>query len=178
MIFKMVRQFKENFSQGINGKYIHSPSSTMAKKGSQKDDTTIYRLTQHFSELYEDYIHKDFRVTSQYTDQMISQAITNYQSQTIPGFQSFDSFLVLIVPKLESLNDPVFHLLEDCKNILEDEGCESIDRNFKKFPLVHQEVKECFIKELSRKKSEVKLLLENLLQCERQYLFTTDPLFL
>jgi hypothetical protein len=86
--------------------------------------------------------------------------------------------LVLITPKLEKLSDPVLHLLEDCKTILEEEGCEIIDKIFKKFPMVHQEIKECFIKELSKKRSEVKNLLETLLKCEISYLFTTDPLFL
>ncbi len=178
LIFKMVRQFKENFHQGISGKYIHNQLSQSAKKSSQNDETTMYKLSVHFAELYEDYTQKDFKITSEYTDQYISQAIANYQNQTIPGFQSFDSFLYLITPILARLTDPVIHLLEDCKNILEEEGCEIIDRIFKKFPMVHQEVKDCFGKELSRKRNEVKALLEGLLKCEDNYLFTNDPLFL
>lgn len=109
----------------------------------------MYKLNSHFAELYEGYIQKDFKITSEYTDQFISQAISNYQNQTIPGFQSFDSFLFLISPVLSRLNEPVMHLLDDCKNILEEEGGLIIDRIFKKFHLVLQEVKDCFNKELS-----------------------------
>ncbi len=40
----------------------------------------MYKLSLHFAELYEDYIKKDFKVTSEHNDQYISQAISNYQN--------------------------------------------------------------------------------------------------
>lgn len=40
------------------------------------------------------------------------------------------------------------------------------------------EVKETFIKELNLRKTEVKKILENLIKCEDNYLFTNDPAFL
>lgn len=43
---------------------------------------------------------------------------------------------------------------------------------------MHHEVKESFLKELSQRKSAVRKILENLIKCEDNYLFTNDPLFL
>lgn len=40
------------------------------------------------------------------------------------------------------------------------------------------EVREAFLKELHSKKIEVKKILENLIKCEENYLFTNDPIFL
>ena len=69
-------------------------------------------------------------------------------------------------------------MLDECKLILELKGCEIIDRTFKKFTILHQEVKESFLKELSHRKSDVRKILENLIKCEDNYLFTNDPIFL
>ena len=54
-------------------------------------------------------------------------------------------------------------LLEDCKNIIEEDGVEIIDFIFKKFPNLHHEVKESFNKELNLKRNEVKRILENII---------------
>jgi hypothetical protein len=40
------------------------------------------------------------------------------------------------------------------------------------------EVKETFLKELNLRKIDVKKILENLIKCEDNYLFTNDPAFL
>lgn len=69
-------------------------------------------------------------------------------------------------------------LLEDCKTILEEEGVEIIDKIFKKFHVLNTEVKETFLKELNLRKLEVKKILENLIRCEDNYLFTNDPTFI
>jgi len=70
------------------------------------------------------------------------------------------------------------HLLEECKTILEEEGVEIIDYVFKKFHVLNVEVKETFLKELNHRKNDVKRILENLIKCEDNYLFTNDPTFL
>ena len=86
--------------------------------------------------------------------------------------------MYLIHPLLEKLKDPIISLLEECKTILEEEGVEIIDRTFKKFHILNHEVKESFLKELHTRKIDVKKILENLIKCEDNYLFTNDPVFL
>lgn len=79
---------------------------------------------------------------------------------------------------IDKLSEPIIHLLEECKTILEEEGVEIIDRVFKKFHVLNHEIKETFLKELNSRKTEVKRILENLIKCEDNYLFTNDPAFL
>jgi hypothetical protein len=93
-------------------------------------------------------MEKDFAVTKEYSDSKISQAINTYQNVSIPGFYSFDSFLFLINPQLEKLKEPVMNLLEECKNVIEEDGSEIIDSIFRKFPILHHEIKDSFLKEL------------------------------
>lgn len=69
-------------------------------------------------------------------------------------------------------------MLEECKTILEEEGVEIIEKVFKKFQVLNIEVKETFLKELNHRKLQVKKILENLIKCEDNYLFTNDPAFL
>lgn len=67
-----------------------------------------------------------------------------YQGESIIGFYSFDSFLELINPKIEVLKHPVFHLLDESKNVLETRGLELIDIVFKKYGKIGLEIKETF----------------------------------
>jgi len=84
----------------------------------------------------------------------------------------------LIHPLIDKLKEPILHLLEECKTILEEEGVVIIDNIFKKFHVLNMEVKETFIKELNLRKIDVKKILENLIKCEDNYLFTNDSAFL
>ena len=135
-------------------------------------------MNQLFGELHQEYSDKDFKVSSSYTDAQISHAIRTYQNVSIPGFHSFDSFLYLMHPKIDLLKEPIIHLLDECKLILENKGVQIIDQIFKKFHLLHHEVKETFLKELNSWKSAVKKILDNFIKSEDNYLFTNDPTFL
>ena len=81
-------------------------------------------------------------------------------------------------PKIDLLKEPIIHLLDECKLILENKGDQIIDMVFKKFHTLHHEVKETFQKELNNWKNSVKKILENFIKCEDNYLFTNDPIFL
>lgn len=174
LVFKLVRNFKDKYTQGINGKYYYESQST---KELNKNETMIYKLNSLFGELYEEYSKKDYEATGVYDDAFIRNAINTYQNVSIPGFHSFDSFLYLIHPLIDKLKEPILHLMEECKTILEEEGVEIIDKVFKKFHMLNQEVKEAFLKELNARKIEVKKILENVIRCEDNYLFTNDPTF-
>lgn len=82
--------------------------------------------------------------------------------------------MYLIHPLLDKLKEPVYHLLEDCKVVLEEEGVSIIDKIFKKMHILNIEIKDQFLKELHLRKIEVKKMLENLIKCEENYLFTND----
>lgn len=177
LIFKMVRAFKNNFDQEITGKFCHEISSNKNRREKVKKmgETITFQLNGLFSGLYEDFTDKEFRITGDYTDEYIRNAIEVYQGDSMPGFQSFDAFLFLINPKMRLLHDPVYSLLEEAKSILELKGTEILDLIFKKYPRLLIEVKENFLKELTQTRNSTRKLLENLLRCNENYWFTNDP---
>jgi len=66
-----------------------------------------------FNELYVDYTGPNYSVTKAYSDKDIERAITLHQGDSIPGFPSFDSFLYLIVPKIDELREPALDILNE-----------------------------------------------------------------
>ena len=176
LVFKLIRNFKDNFDQEIKGKYFHTQLTS--KKERKNHETITFLLNSAFADLYEDLAHKDFRITKDYTDDYIRNAIDVYQGESIPGFHSFDSFLFLIHPKLDMLKQPVHVLLDDCKLVLENKGLEIIDRVFKKFHALHHEVREIFLRVLSASKKKTRKIVDNLMKNEENYLFTNDSIIL
>lgn len=176
-IFKMVRAFKENFDQEITGKYYYESliGKSQKEKIKRSGETITFQLNELFNALYEEYTQKGFRITKDYTDDYIRNAMEVYQGDSMPGFQSFDSFLFLINPKMRLLTDPVFNLLEDAKNILETRGSEILETIFKKHPRLLSEVKETFLKVLTTTRNSARKIADNLLRCNENYWFTNDP---
>lgn len=181
LVFRLVRSFKDSYDQEITGRYFHEKVTKKKDKDivrRRHEETITFQLNRLFSELYEEYTEKGFRVTRDYTDQYIRNAIDVYQGESIPGFHSFDSFLFLINPKLETLKSPIYQLLDEAKNILESKGVEILDFIFKKFSKLQGEVKETFQKVLNQFRNSTRKILENMIRCEENYLFTNDSLML
>lgn len=57
LVFKLVRNFKDKYTQGINGKYYYE---NLNNKQITKNETMIYKLNSLFGELYEEFAKKDF----------------------------------------------------------------------------------------------------------------------
>lgn len=175
LIFKLVRQFKDNFDQAVNGRYFHQKAARRRERKEKDAETITFQLDAQFGELFRKFSAPEFRVSADLLDEQIERALETYQSSSIPGFYSIDSFLALIHPKIEQLKDPVFHLLEECKGIIEAKGVEQIDGAMKKFTRLHVEVKEAFTRSLVHARNVARRVLESLVRAEENYLFTTDP---
>ena len=180
LVFRMVRSFKENFDQEITGRYFHESIANKNKnhKSRKSGETITFQLTDLFSCLYQEFHADDFRVTADYTDDYIRNAMEVYQGDSMPGFQSFDSFLFLINPKMRMLNDPVFTLLEDAKSILETKASEILEIIFRKHPKLLGEVRDTFLRELTVTRNSARKILVNLMRCNENYWFTNDPFML
>lgn len=175
LVFKLVRAFKESFDQDISGKYFFESTSAKGKAQRKRGETVTFQLNQLFAELYQEYIGKDFHVTEEYTDAYIQNAMDTYQGDSMPGFQSFDSFLFLITPKLRNLKAPIYQVLEEAKSILEIKGTELLEEVFKKYARLQGEVRDTFLRVLSQTKMRAQKILDNLVRCEENYLFTNNP---
>lgn len=173
LVFNLVRQFKDKFDQILNGKYYMGKQ----EKNSEQD-TLTFLMNEQFHLLYQEFVGKDFRISSQYKDSEIVRSIEVYQGENIPGFQSFDAFLNLILPKLELVGPPVFQLLDECKLLLEERGLQLIDEIFKNYAQLNMKMKEIYQKILLLKKNFTLNVLKNLIKGEETYLFTNDALIM
>lgn len=174
LVFKLVRKFKDCFDQAINGRFLFDKTSQKKDKKSQDQETITFQLNSQFSDLFKKYSMPDYRASADLKDEQIERALEVYQAAAMPGFYSIDSFLALINPKLETLKDPVFHVLDECRNILESRGLEQLDSVFKKFNKLHAEMKETFLRFLAQERNITRKILENLVRSEENYLFTND----
>lgn len=182
LVFKLIRKFKDLYDQEVNGKYVHHQINF--KKGISKhhplikNETLAYTLSQNFNELYKEYSDKDFKVSKEYTNDKIRHAIDVYQGESIPGFYSFDAFLYLVTPKLEMLKQPAIFIINETKSALEIKGIDMIDRVFKKYQVLNQEIKNTFAKHLNNCMEKAKKIIDHMLRNEESYLFTNDSLVL
>lgn len=172
LVFRLVRKFKNSYDQELSGLYFHEKKGHRVHR--QRAETITFLLNETFQTIYDRYIEPNFKITSSYSDEYIYHAINTYQGESMPGFQSFDSFLFLITPKLELLKGPIYQLLSEAKAILEERGIELIDHVFKKLPKLQNEVKEAFMKSLNNRRQAATKILENIIKCEENYIFTND----
>lgn len=176
LVFKLVRAFKESFDQEITGKYFFEDSQSLRSKVQKKKSETItFQVNQIFNDIYHEMTEKNYQVTAEYSDSYIQNAIETYQGDSMPGFQSFDSFLFLITPKLTMLKSPVYEVLEEAKNILETRGNELLDEILKKYPLLLGEIRDTFMKVINKTKMNTQKILDNIIRCEENYLFSNNP---
>jgi len=176
MVFKLVRSFKESYDQDISGKYFFENTQNIRSKAQRKKTETVtFQLNQQFNELYHDFAAPDFQVTREYTNDYIQNAMDTYQGDSMPGFQSFDSFLFLITPKLRTLKSPIYEVLEESKMILENKGNELLEELLKKYPKLLNEIRDTFLRVLNTTKMNTQKILDNIVRCEENYLFTNNP---
>lgn len=119
----MLLEYTENFKNVMRGKYdvyillkiFKKPSRSFddEKKGEANEFTGGAKIKRMFNELYVEYCSPDYKITSCYKDDDIKKAITLHQGDSIPGFPSFDSFLYLIVPKINDLKEPALDTLNE-----------------------------------------------------------------
>lgn len=110
----------------------------------KSEGTLTYQINEIFQQLFSEYKAREYKISKDYTDHDIQRSIDVYQGENIPGFQSFDSFLNLILPKLELIGAPILQALDEAKLILEENGLSIIDVIFKNHHELCLKMKEIF----------------------------------
>jgi vacuolar protein sorting-associated protein 1 len=101
-----------------------------------------------------------------------------HEGDTIPGFPSVDVFVYLIQPQLEKLREPALDLLQDVYHMLEQMAQGIVDRIFSRFPSLIPEVMDIIITVLQDEREKTRVLVEQLIDAEQNYLFTNDSDYL
>lgn len=179
MVFKMVRRLRDMVDIEIGGKYSHQAlldSGKSAKKKMSREDKVSYQIQELFNELFLKYSGSGFCICDDYTDRDIEKAIQNYAGDSIPGFPSFDSFLSLVNPKLELLRDPILRILVESSKILEEAADSKIQIVFGKYSRLAETIKRFFGDFLKKNFNFCRAILQNIVKCEENYIFTNDQL--
>jgi len=175
LLWNMITSFVENFKNTVKGKYDAKHSKNQQITGELSGGAKIKMM---FSELYANYLEKDYKVTSEYSDRDIEKAIIIHEGNTIPGFPSFDAFLFLLQPLLDRLKEPAVELLNTVYQFLEELAQGIMNKLFVRFPSLTDIVGESVTKVLNKEKENTRRIVESIIEAEQQYLFTNDQDYL
>ena len=149
---------------------------------SQDDEKTLLtggaKIKREFNKLYDDLSGKEFKVTKIYSDKDIDRAITLHQGDSIPGFPSIDSFLYLIIPRIQELRDPAMEVLNETFVYMDQLATTIIKRVFMRFPSVLDEISDLSNKVLQLQRDKARKIIDNQLDSELDYIFTNDHQYL
>jgi hypothetical protein len=127
-----------------------------------------------FAELYGNYVERDFRATEEYSDRDIQKAVIMHEGDSIPGFPSIDAFLYLLQPQLERLGGPAVELLSFVYQYLEELAVTILNKLFNRFPRILDLIVEVTIKHMQHHREKTRKIVEQVIESECSYLYTTD----
>jgi hypothetical protein len=96
----LLTQFTDRYIGEIKGKGASDINQKLDKEVKLSTGSIIKSM---FEDLYSEEAKRDFKITSDLSDDDIERAIKNHQGDSIPGFPSIHAFLYLLSPRLEKL---------------------------------------------------------------------------
>jgi hypothetical protein len=174
MAWGMVMEFCAAFHNAISGKAI--TQKDRRERGKKIQGGAQIKIMYY--NLYKDIARADYKITENYDDEMINQAILIHEGDRMPGFPSADVFVSLVGPEIEKLKQPALDLLYEVYNYLEDLASTIQAHCFVRFPQFGQEILEKILEILQEKREKTRYLVESIIDSEQSYMFTNDPEYL
>ncbi|CAK63208.1 unnamed protein product (macronuclear) [Paramecium tetraurelia] len=162
VIWNMLTEYTENLNNKLRGKFD-------VKSALQKD-TQISGGAQvklYLNELYNEQSGKNYRVSREYTDREIREAIRLHQAFYI---QSCHNQRRLRDPAIDTLNE-VFTYVDSLSNSI-------LKKVFYRFPTILDAISDISSQVLTEQKNKTKVVVENLIDAELGYIFTNDQDYL
>jgi hypothetical protein len=128
--------------------------------------------------LYKEFASPDYRVTSEYDDDLMSRAILLHEGDSMPGFPSADVFVSLIQPQIDRLKDPAEELLQRVYDYLEELASTIQLRAFLRFPQFGEVIMEKVVEIMQEEREKARYLIEAVIESEETYMFTNDSEYL
>lgn len=170
----MVMDFCSHFRDTIAGK----TRSHEDRKDNQRKFQGGAQIKIMYYNLLKEYAGSDYKVTKNYDDEYIRQAILLHEGVNMPGFPSAEVFVSLIRPEIEQLKVPALDLLNDVYNYLEELASSIQAFTFIRFPEFGAEIMEKIIEIMQEERERTRNLVESILNSEESYMFTNDPEYL
>jgi hypothetical protein len=131
-----------------------------------------------YYKLFKEYSKPDYKVTQEYDDELMKNAILLHEGDSMPGFPSADVFVSLIQPQIEKLKEPALDLLQEVYNYLEELATTMQIHSFQRFPTFGEELMERILQIMQEEREKARYLVESVIESEQTYMFTNDPEYL
>jgi len=174
MAWTMVMEFCARFKNAISGR--ENIKKQRKERASQYQGGAQIKIMYYH--LLKEYAKPDYKVTQEYDDEFLNNAIILHEGDSMPGFPSADVFVSLIQPQIEQLKSPVSDLLQDVYNYLEDLASNIQSECFIRFPSFGEEIMEKILDIMQEEREKTRYLVEAILESEQTYMFTNDPEYL
>jgi GTP-binding protein EngB required for normal cell division len=173
LLWQLVTKFTENFKNALSGRYDAKLESVI-----ELDVSGAAHIKAMFSELYGNYVSTDYKATEDYTDRDIDKAIIMHEGDSIPGFPSIDAFLYLLQPQLDKLKEPATGLISFVYGYMEELAVSILSKLFHRFPSILDVVQEIVLKAMQEHREKTRRVVEQVIEAESNFLYTTDTDYL
>lgn len=165
LLWSMLNDFCNRYKNTLAGKYDRKNSFLKHEGG--------YKIKAVFTKILDEFTG-DFKVTKEYSDEDISNAIEIHEGDSIPGFPSVDAFNYLLRPQLEKIRDPINESFTEIYNYLEGLAQKILDKSFVRFPQLVSEMSDLINAYLQKERDTCKFIIDSIVEQEICYLYTVD----
>lgn len=169
LIYNLASEFCVAYKDSIKGKFIKN------RDDADKDPVGV-EIRQLLIRIFQDYDLS--RIDDVLTDKLIKASFVNYGASSLPGFPSFSAFQKLLQPLLQNFVPKSNELCDKINMLLEKTIQELVERIFKRFPEMQETISNYAMRNLNKCKNEAEEMVNNLLEAELGYLYTSDEEYL
>ena len=169
LIYNLASEFCTAYKDSIKGKYIKN------RDDADKDPVGV-EIRKLLISIFGDYDHS--KIDEILSDKLIKASFVNYGASSLPGFPSFSAFQKLLQPLLQSFVPKSNELCDRISMSLEKTIQELVERIFRRFPELQETISNYALKNLNKCKVDAEEMVNNLLEAELGYLYTSDEEYL
>lgn len=169
LIYNLASEFCIAYKDSIKGKYIKS-------RGDNDKDPVGVEIRKLLIQIFQDYDLS--KIDEVLTDKLIKASFVNYGASSLPGFPSFSAFQKLLQPLLQNFVPKSNELCDRINMLLEKTIQELVERIFKRFPELQETISNYAMRNLGKCRVDAEEMVNNLLEAELGYLYTSDEEFL
>lgn len=169
LILNMVTEFCNAYTNSIKGKY------SRIKKNEEKEPIGV-SIRRLLLGIFKDYDQS--KLDDVLTDKLIKATFVNYGSSGLPGFPPYSAFQKLLQPLLQKLVPKSNDLVDRIYYLLEKSIQDLVDKIFLRFPELKTTIAEYALKNLIRCRNASEEMVNNLMEAELSFLYTSDEEYL
>ena len=164
-LISMINEYCEMLKNCLNEKHNQKMSFLEGEGG--------FKIRKYFEKLLIEFT-KDYKATSNYTDEFIKETIIIHEGYTLQGFPNIEAFIYLIRPQIEQLKNPIYSCFENIFQYLNFLSRKILAKEFSNFPKLLINISDLVNNFINEKKNKTKYLIDSIVNMENNYFFTND----